>query len=90
MSCVLYNADPLNLVKGMDSYFKHTPADCSLFSEDNHEFLIHKGGVILEGFLNLVPSSKQKNQMIVPSLFTSDWKDEWQLKGIYQDKDSVA
>ena len=73
MSCVLYNTDPLILVNGMDSYFKHTPADCSLFSEDNHEFLIHKGGVISERISNFV---LQKKQIMVPQLITSDWKDD--------------
>ena len=68
MSCILHNTDPLILVNGMDSYFKHTPADCSLFSEDNHEFLIHKGGVISERISNFVSSFKEPNQIIVPQL----------------------
>ena len=75
MSCVLYNTDPLILVNGMDSYFKHTPADCSLFSEDNHEFLIHKGGVILRTYFKFCPIL-QKKQIMVQQLFTSDWTDD--------------
>ena len=38
----LISDEPLILVNNMVSYFKHTPPDCSLFSEDNFEFPIHK------------------------------------------------
>ena len=33
--------DPLVLVKFMDVYFKTKPPDCSLYSEDGHEILVH-------------------------------------------------
>ena len=38
----LYNKAPLALVKNMESYFKKNPPDCSLFSQDNFEFPVHK------------------------------------------------
>ena len=42
MECVFHGSDPYTLVKNMDSYFKHMPPDCSLFSEDFSEFPVHK------------------------------------------------
>ena len=33
---------PLALVKNMESYFNQNPPDCSLFSQDNFEFPVHK------------------------------------------------
>ena len=33
--------DPLVLVKFMDVYFKTKTPDCSLYSEDGHEILVH-------------------------------------------------
>ena len=38
MECVFHGSDPYTLVKNMDSYFKHMPPVCSLFSEDFSEF----------------------------------------------------
>ena len=42
MTCVVQNNEPMAIVNGMDSYFKHTPPDCSLFSQDYYEISIHK------------------------------------------------
>ena len=42
MDCVLFSKEPLALVNNMDSYFKETNPDCSLFSQDNCEIPIHK------------------------------------------------
>ena len=42
MDCLLHNKDPMSLVENMDSYFKNTPPDCSLFSKENHKILVHK------------------------------------------------
>ena len=42
MDCLLFNKDPMSLVDNMDSYFKNTPPDCSLFSKENHKILVHK------------------------------------------------
>ena len=41
-NCLVIAQDPLVLCQNMDSYFKNTPPDCSLYSEGNHEISIHK------------------------------------------------
>ena len=40
--CIVITQEPLVLCNNMDSYFKNTPPDCSLYSEGNHEISIHK------------------------------------------------
>ena len=42
MTCTLINKESLVLVENMSLYFKEKPPDCSLFSQDNFEFPIHK------------------------------------------------
>ena len=42
MTTMIFNKDPLVVVKNMDSYFKQIPPDCSLFCEDGSELPIHK------------------------------------------------
>ena len=42
MTCVVVSKAPLVLVKNMESYFNQNPPDCSLFSQDNFEFPVHK------------------------------------------------
>ena len=42
MGSLLYNKDPLVLVKNMGSYYKQSPPDCGLFSEDGYEIPLHK------------------------------------------------
>ena len=42
MDCLLFNNDPMSLVDNMNSYFKNTQPDCSLFSKENHKILVHK------------------------------------------------
>ena len=42
MGIAVYNKEPLVLISAMESYFKSTPPDCSLFSDDNYGILIHK------------------------------------------------
>ena len=42
MTCVVVSKTPLALVKNMESYFNQNPPDCSLFSQDNFEFPVHK------------------------------------------------
>ena len=42
MGIAVYNKEPLVLINAMESYFKSTPPDCSLFSGDNYGILIHK------------------------------------------------
>ena len=41
-NCIVITKEPLVLCNNMDSYFKNTPPDCSLYSEGNHEISIHK------------------------------------------------
>ena len=38
----VYSKEPMVLVRTMESYFKTTPPDCSLFSKNNYEHPIHK------------------------------------------------
>ena len=42
MTCTLINTESLALVENMSLYFKEKPPDCSLFSQGNFEFPIHK------------------------------------------------
>ena len=42
MTCTLINKESMALVENMSLYFKEKPPDCSLFSQDNFEFPIHK------------------------------------------------
>ena len=42
MGYTVYNKEPLVLINAMESYFKSTPPDCHLFSDDNYGILIHK------------------------------------------------
>ena len=42
MGSLLYNKDPMAIVKSMGSYFKQRPPDCGLFSEDGYEIPLHK------------------------------------------------
>ena len=41
-NCLVIAQEPLVLCQNMDSYFKNTPPDCSLYSEGNQEISIHK------------------------------------------------
>ena len=42
MTIVLSNQEPMALTKYMETYFKDTPPDIHLFSQDNFEIPIHK------------------------------------------------
>ena len=42
MTCTLINKHSMALAENMSLYFKEKPPDCSLFSQDNFEFPIHK------------------------------------------------
>ena len=42
MTCTLHNKEPMALINSMESYLKQRPPDCSLFSQHNYEFPIHK------------------------------------------------
>ena len=41
-NCIVITKEPLVLCNNMDSYFKNTPPDCSLYYKGNHEISIHK------------------------------------------------
>ena len=38
----VYSKEPMILIRTMESYFKTTPPDCSLYSQNNYEHPIHK------------------------------------------------
>jgi len=38
----VYSNDPMVFIGNMDSYFKYAQPDCSLYSKDNYQILIHK------------------------------------------------
>ena len=42
MDCVFHSKDPLVIVKSIGSYYKQSPPDCGLFSEDGYEIPLHK------------------------------------------------
>ena len=42
MGSLLYNKDPLVIVKSIGSYCKQSPPDCGLFSADGYEIPLHK------------------------------------------------
>ena len=42
MGIAVYNKEPLVLISAMESYFKSTTPDCSLFCDNNYGILIHK------------------------------------------------
>ena len=42
MGCTFYNKGHLDIINSMDTYFYQKETDCILFSEDGHEFPIHK------------------------------------------------
>jgi len=61
----------------MNSYFQQKPTDCSLFSEDGHEFPIHKELLCQTKFLcHIVKSTKMdcygKLEIILPSISGND------------------
>ena len=73
-STVLYSMEPLALVRGMESYFKERPPDCSLFSQDNFEIPVHKEVLYQTSFLRRMiqsfnmDSCCSKIEILCPSL----------------------
>ena len=53
MSFVIYNQNQGDIVRYTNSYFNKKQADCSLFSEDGHEFPIHMVSCLIALILNL-------------------------------------
>ena len=65
MTTVIFNKDPLVVVKNMDSYFKQIPPDCSLFCEDGSELSIHKELLYQTRFLRrMLKSANMDNNKI--------------------------
>ena len=71
MVCVLHSKEPMVLVDNMDSYFLSTPPDCSLYSQENDEVLIHKELLYQTNFAREMVKSvgiDSKIEVICPSL----------------------
>jgi len=51
MGCTFYNEEPMVLIDNMESYFKQKPPDCSIFSDNNCEFPIHKEVLLQTKFM---------------------------------------
>ena len=71
MVCVLHSKEPMVLVDNMDSYFLSTPPDCSLYSQENDEVLIHKELLYQTNFAREMVKSvgiDSKIEVIFPSL----------------------
>ena len=77
MDSKVYSSDPMVLVNTMDSYFKSTPPDCSIFSQDDYGILIHKElfyqTKFMRDMVNSV-SADSKIEMICPSLSKEELK----------------
>ena len=78
-STVFCNKEPMVLINNMDSYFKEKPPDCSLFSDNNFEFPIHKElffqtKVMCEMIenVNYLESCCSKIEILCPSLAQKD------------------
>ena len=71
MGIAVYNKEPLVLINAMESYFKSTPPDCSLFSDDNYGILIHKELMYQTKFMREIISTvgiDSKIEVFCPSL----------------------
>jgi len=77
MDSNVYSSDPMVLVNTMDSYFKSTPPDCSIFSQDDYGILIHRELFYQTKFMrDMVDSinADSKIEMICPSLSKEELK----------------
>ena len=76
MDHLFYNKDPLAIVKYMDDYFKQIPPDCSLFSRDGHEILVHKEVLFQTRFMRqMIRTLDMENsdiKIVVPSLYRTE------------------
>ena len=65
------------LINNMDTYFKNTPPDCTLFSKDNDEIWVHKELLYQTKYLRDMLKSvdtDSKIEVICPSLTTEELK----------------
>ena len=77
MSCILYAKESMVLINNMDTYFKNTPPDCTLFSKDNDEIWVHKELLYQTKYLRDMlksVSADSKIEVICPSLTTEELK----------------
>ena len=77
MSCILYAKEPMVLINNMDTYFKNTPPNCTLFSKDNDEIWVHKELLYQTKYLRAMMKSvgiDSKIEVICPSLTTEELK----------------
>ena len=80
MNCkTLKNKEPMALAHSMDSYFKKTPPDCSLFSKENLQIPIHKELLYQTSYmrsmvksLNMDTSSFDLVEVMCPSMSKTD------------------
>ena len=80
MNCTtLKSKEPMALAHKMDSYFKKTPPDCSLFSKENFQIPIHKELLYQTSYmrsmvksLNMDSSSFDLVEVICPSMSKRD------------------
>ena len=79
MDHLFYNQDPLAIVKHMDSYFKQIPPDCSLFSRDGHEILVHKEVLYQTRFMRQMIRSLDTEHCDIKLLLPSLWRSELEL-----------
>ena len=78
MTCTLHNKEPMALINSMESYLKQRPPDCSLFSQHNHEFPIHKEVLYQTEYLREMITDLNFEQK-VEILCTSIAKEELQI-----------
>ena len=77
MSCILYAKEPMVLINNMDTYFKNTPPDCTLFSKNNDEIWVHKELLFQTKYMRDMLKSvitDSKIEVICPSLTTEELK----------------
>jgi hypothetical protein len=71
MDSILHSRDPLLIFNNMDSYFKNTPPDCILFTEDYCAISVHKELLYHTKFMREMIMSVgigSKIEIICPSL----------------------
>ena len=71
MDSILYIREPLLLFNNMDSYFKNTPPDCILFTEDHCAISVHKELLYHTKFMRemiMSVGTDSKIEIICPSL----------------------
>ena len=76
-NCIVITKEPLVLCNNMDSYFKNTPPDCSLYSKGNHEISIHKELLYQTKYMREMITNlgfESKIEVICPSISKEELK----------------